>query len=235
VDNVAEELPADRPGTRRGSQHREALGLEEGTQGSDDRRVVALVDPGAVGRARRDLELELDRSLLEPPDDVETCVRKDPQHGQVLGQDDGDEPLDAADGREGGQLLEEPRPDPPPLELVCHRERDFGLGGITKPVVRRDRHDALASVRSQRPDQSATVRPVGLEGSVDEARRNFRHPVEAEMDALGREALEERQDLRAVRGHRGTETERAPVSEDHVERLRLYRHGPEMMPRLGGL
>ena len=106
--------PADRPRTRRRSQDDEALGLEEGSQGSDDRRVVALVDPSAVVGLAAISNSKLDRSFLEPPDDVEARVREHPQHRHVLGQNDRDEPLDALAGRQGGQLSSNLVPIPRP-------------------------------------------------------------------------------------------------------------------------
>ena len=193
--------------------------------------MVALVDPGTVGLAGLDLELELHRSLLLLPGNVESRVREHPEHGDVLGQDDGDEPLDAVCGRKGGQLLEQSRPDAPALELVRNCERDLGLRRVPKPVVGRNRDHALVAFGRQRPDQGAAVRPVRLEDMLDEGRGESGDPLEPQVEALQREALEEGQEPRTVGGRRCAEPERAPVSEDDVEGLHLHGHSSGIMPR----
>ena len=191
--DVAKEIAPDRAGSWRRSQHGHALGLEEGFEGGNNRRVVALVDMGAVRLGRRDGELELEDSLLELAGDIEPGVPEDAQHASVLGQHDRNEPLDAVSACEGRQLLEQPRSDPSTLELVRHREGNLGLGGITEPVVRRDRDDAVAAVGAQGADQRAALGPVRIQDPLDERRCERGHAVEAEVKALGREPLEERQ------------------------------------------
>ena len=215
--------PPIEPGSWRRAQHRHALGLEEGFEGGNDRRVVALVDMGAVCLGRSDGELELEDSLLELAGDIEPGVPEDAQHASVLGQDDRNEPLDAVSACEGRQLLEQPRSDPSTLELVRHRERNLGLGGITEPVIGRDRDDAVATVRAQSPDQRAALGPVRIQDPLDERRCERGHAVEAEVKALGREPLEERQQRIGVGVDRRAQPERASVPEDDVEGLRSHR------------
>ena len=226
LDDVAEELPADRAGTRGGAQHRHARGPEEGLQGRDDRSVVALVHPRAVRLAGRDRELELHRPLGEPPRHVEARVAEDPQHGDVPGQHLGDEPLDAVRGGERRELLEQARADAAALELVGDGEGHLGGRRVAQPIVGRHRHHALASVRRERPDQRAAVGPVRVERVADQRGRERREPVEAQVEALRGEALEEREERGPVGLGRRAEPERAPVLEDDVEHLRFRGHGP---------
>ena len=226
LDDVAEQLPSDRAGTRRGAQHRDARGPEERLQRRDDRRVVALVHPRAVRLAGGDRELELHRPLGEPPRHVEAGVAEDPEHGHVPGQHLGDEPLDALRGGERRELLEQARADAAALELVGDGEGHLGGRRVAQAVVGRDRHDALASVRRERSDQRAAIGPVRVERVADERGGERGQPVEAQVEALRREALEERQERGPVGLGRRAEPERAPVLEDDVEHLRFRGHGP---------
>ena len=226
LDDVAEELPADRAGTRGRAEHRHARGSEEGLEGGDDGSVVALVHPRAVGLAGRDRELELHRPLGEPPRHVEARVAEDPQHGDVPGQHLGDEALDAVRGGERRELLEQARADAAAVELVGDGEGHLGGRRVTQPVVGRHRHHALASVRRERPDQRAAVGPVRVERVADQRGRERREPVEAQVEALRGEALEEREERGPVGLGRRAEPERAPVLEDDVEHLRFRGHGP---------
>ena len=138
----------------------------------------------------------------------------------------GDEALDAVRGGERGELLEQARADAAALELVGDGEGHLGGRRVAQPVVGRHRHHALASVRRERPDQRAAVGPVRVERVADQRGRERREPVEAQVEALRGEALEEREERGPVGLGRRAEPERAPVLEDDVEHLRFRGHGP---------
>ena len=114
-DDVAKEIAPDRAGSRRRSHHDHALGLEKGPKRSDDRRVVTLVDMGAIRLGRGERKLELDASLVEPASDVEPGVREDTKHGAVVGQDSSDEAFDPVTRSDVRELLEEAHSDAAPL------------------------------------------------------------------------------------------------------------------------
>ena len=134
--------------------------------------------------------------------------------------------LDAVRGGERRELLEQARADAAAVELVGDGEGHLGGGRVTQPVVGRHRHHALASVRGERPDQRAAIGPVRVERVADQRGRERREPVEAQVEALRGEALEEREERGPVGLGRRAEPERAPVLEDDVEHLRFRGHGP---------
>ena len=95
----------------------------------------------------------------------------------------------AALGGDLGELLEHPRGQAAALHVVGHGEGDLGRARLVEAVVARDGDDALAEVGEQRHPGVA----VGV-GVV--ARDDVGAPgaVEAQVAALGREAVEERLD-----------------------------------------
>ena len=82
------------------------------------------------------------------------------------------------------------------------------------------------TVRRERPDQCAAVGPVRVERVADQRGRERREPVEAQVEALGGEFLEEPKERGRVAHGRRTEPQGAPVLEDDVEDLRIRCHGP---------
>ncbi len=185
VEDVAEELPADRAASRRSADHGDRSRGEEGCERRRDGDVVALVDGGSVGLRRLDCEANLGRAALEPPRDREPRVREDAQHRAVVRHHLGDELGDPGVRGRFGELLEQARADSAPLQLVRDRERDLGGRRVAQPDEARERDDALASaVARQRPDQRAALLPVGVEEGLDGRGRERGKAVEAPVDAL---------------------------------------------------
>ena len=99
----------------------------------------------AIGLRGGDPKLHLNGGTLEPPHRFEASFGEDTQHGRVLGQDLGDEALDAGLAREPGEPLEHARADPAALKLIGDDERDLRPRGIAQPSIDGESHHALAA------------------------------------------------------------------------------------------
>ena len=142
-EDVAEQLAADRPAAGRGADHGHRAWLEERAQRCGHRDVVALVDSRAVALGRLDREPHLDHAAFERARRHEAGVREHREHRVVLGQDLGDERLDAVGGGALRQLLEQPGADALALELVGDGECRLGRLRVAEADVVPDADDAL--------------------------------------------------------------------------------------------
>jgi hypothetical protein len=229
-DDVAKELAADTPRARGGTEDGDAGRLEERAKRCDDRGVVSFIHARSVLLGGRDRELELEGPRVEPANDVESGIGKDTKHGGVLRQHRRDESLHAPAAGDGGELLEQARPDPTALQLICDRKRDLGLGRISQPVVGGHGHDPRAVRVCERSHQRAPLGPVRLENVLDELRPERRHPMEAQMQALGRKPFEEPQQLGCIFPSGRAKPERAPVPQNHVEEVGVLGHSSASCP-----
>ncbi len=66
----------------------------------------------------RRVQRQLDHATVEPADLFEPGVGEDAQHGRVLRECVGAEATDAGLARDGGQLLEKQRSDPPAMHRI---------------------------------------------------------------------------------------------------------------------
>ena len=219
LEDVAEELAADRSPSRRGADNRHRLRFEERTQRRDDGRVVALLDALREALRRRDRELDLDDAVGQLALELEACALEDAEHRPVVGQDLGDEALDPDRCCPGGQALQQPSADPSPMLRVGDGERRLGQRRIAEAHVVSDRDDALAVLVGERPEQRAALGPVRLEQRLDQLRPQVRQPVEAAMQALGRESAVEVEERRRVVPLRRAQPKRPAVAQDHVDRV----------------
>ena len=170
---------------------------------------------------------------LELARDLEPGVLEDTEHGVVLGQHLRDEALDPVPGSHARELLQKACSDSAALEVVRDREGHLRHGRVPEAGVGRDGDDALGVAGIDGSHQSAAFFPVGLGPRLDERRSEGRHPVEAEVQALGGQALDELQHCGGVGLARRTEPERAPVSQDDVGDLRVGDHRDPSCRHLG--
>ena len=161
---------------------------------------------------------------------------KTPKHGAVLGQDLRDEALDPVPRSDVRELLEQARPDAAALQVVRDRERHLGRGRVPEAGVCRDGDDALAPRRRRGFPSARRGLPsrARVSGSTS-AGVDGRHPVEAQVQALGRQSLEELAARGGVGLARRTKPERAPVSQDDVGDLRLGDHRAPSCRRFGSV
>jgi hypothetical protein len=217
LENVPEELTADRSAPLRRADHSDAAGLEERTQGRRDGDMVALGKALLEPLGTSDRERDLDLPARELAGQLEAERLEDAEHPPVVGQHECDEPLDAVVGRPLGELLDETRAHAAPLERVGHRERRLGGRGIAQPRVVRKRHHPLRPVLGERAEQGAALRPVRVEHLLDDLGPERREPVEPHVEALLREGSEEVEDRVGVRARRWPKAQGASVAEDHVD------------------
>ena len=112
LDDVPEELAADRAATARCADDRDLSRLEERPERCGDGDVVALRDTFLEQLRAGDREDHLDLSALELARQLEAEGLEDAEHLAVVRDDLGDEPLDPMVGGAQRQLLDEARPDP---------------------------------------------------------------------------------------------------------------------------
>jgi hypothetical protein len=186
--------------------------------------VIAPVDLVAISLCGGDPKLHLHSGSIEPPHGLEARLGEDTQHGRVLGQDLGDEALDALIGRERGEPLEHAGADPAPLKRIRDDECDLGSRGISQAGVAGQSDHALHAVVRERAEQRSTIDPVGIEERLDDWRTNGSYAVESEVEALLREAREEAEQRNLVRCTRRPKAKRRPVAEDDVEGVGGYGH-----------
>ena len=117
-----------------------------------------------------------------------------------------------------GELLEQAGAHALALELVGHRERHLGAGGIAQAHVAAERHHALVVRARDRPRQRPALDPVGLEHRLDQPRPRLRVPVEAQVAALLRQVLEEGDDAIRVVPQGRAQAHRGAVAQDDVAR-----------------
>ena len=181
--------------------------------------MVALFDASAEPLRRRDREAHLDLAAVERPRHLEACVAEDCEHRRILRKYLRHEALDSNLRGANRELLEQPCGCAPPLKLVCHGEGDLCDHRVAKARVLGDRDDPFAACPvCEHTDQRAAVGPVGVEEVLDERCVDASHPVEAEVQAVLGEPLEEREKgARIVMRGRPQPQGRA-VAEDHVHR-----------------
>ena len=102
VEDVAEELTAYRPATRRGAEHGNGPRLEERAEGRHDGGVVTLGDERRVVGSGGDRERHLDLTAVQRPRHVETHPLEDTDHRGVVGHHLTDESFDSVGGGAGG-------------------------------------------------------------------------------------------------------------------------------------
>ena len=181
--------------------------------------MVALVDAGAKGLGRRDREAHLDLAALELANGFEAGVAEDSEHRRVVGQHLGDEALDPGGGRALGELLEQPRPDPAPLELVGDREGDLRRGLVPQAQVLGHRDDLVACDG----DEHAAVAPVRVEEVRDQRLVYGPCAVEALVKAVLRQPGKKRLESAGLIRGRRSQPQRRPVAENHIRRGGLGR------------
>ena len=217
LDDVPEELAADRAATARCADDRDAVRLEERPERCGHGDVVPLRDTFLEQLRAGDREDHLDLSALELARQLEAEGREHAEHLAVVRDDLGDEPLDPMVGGAQRQLLDEACPDPALLVGVRDGERAFRGGGVAEPHVARERDDPLGAVLDQRAQQCPALAPVGVDDLVDELRPETREAVEPQVEALLRERSEEPEDRFGIGPGGRAEPKRAPVAEDHVD------------------
>jgi hypothetical protein len=195
--------------------------------------MVTLGDPRFEVLRPRDGERHLDLSPRELPRELEAEGLEHAEHLPVVGDHLGDEPRDSVARCPFGELLDEPRADPALLIRVRDRKGGLGRRGVAEPHVARERYHTLGPVLDERSEQSATVVPVRIDHLLDEVVPEPRKPVEAQVEALFREIAEEAEDRVGVALGGRTQTERAPVPQDHVDDVPHARHSrrPRAIPR----
>jgi hypothetical protein len=217
AEDVAVELPADRPAPPRSADHGHGSRLEERAERSGHGDVVALVDTRLEALGRGDGEPHLDLAARELAGQLEPDRLEHAEHVAVVGEHLREEGLDSDRRRPARELLEEPGPDPTALELVGDAERGLGDGRVAEALVARDRDDLLAVTLREGPEQRASLRPVRVEQPLDELWPDRRNPVESLVQALRRETAEELEQLVGVVGAGRPEPEREAVLEDDVD------------------
>ena len=194
VEDVAEELAADRAAPLRGADDGDARRLEERPQRGDDGLVVARVDVLAVASGRGDRELHLDLAALELAGQLEAGRREHTAAWPVVRQHLGDEALDSRLGCALGELLEQARADAAALMLVGDGEGGLGQLRVAQANVVGDGDHPLAVLVDERAEERATLCQSGLEERLDEARAELREAVEAQIEApLGQAGKEDEQ------------------------------------------
>ena len=167
VEDVAEELAADRAAPRRGADDGDRLRLEERRERaatatwSRSSTAARYASVGAIW------EPHLDRAALEPRETAKPASAKTRSIGSVLRHHLGDERRRCRGGGRCGELLEQARADAVALERVGDGERDLGAtpgraGGRSSRARRRSPRR-----RRQGADQRAAVVPVGIEERLD--------------------------------------------------------------------
>ncbi len=129
-EHVPEELPADRPATRRGPDHGDGDRREERLQRRGDGHVVSLV--GDRLRPGRDAEHDLDHTVLQRAAALEAGVVEDAEHRAVLRQHLGNELGEPGRGGVRRQPLEQPSADPTAMQIIGDGERDLRAARIMK-------------------------------------------------------------------------------------------------------
>ena len=144
-----------------------------------------------LGR-RLERKLDLDHTAHIAAADLETGVAEDAQHGCVLGQDLRDEAVDACTARMRGQPFQQTACDAAVLELVGHDERDLGARWIAQanPCPQPDHAHGAVGI-DQLADQRQALVAVAAQERRDQMRVDSDGSLEAEVTALGRQALEE--------------------------------------------
>ena len=147
------------------------------------------------------------------------------QHGAVVRQHLGEEPLDPDRGGSLRELLEQARADPAPLIGVRNGERGLGDGRIAKAHVVRDGDDASLVVGArERAEQRPRSTQSGSSRDSTSCGRRFGKPWKR-MPRLSRETPEERQEGLGVRGGRRPQPRGSPVSENDVDGIGCDAHG----------
>ncbi len=130
VEDVAEELAADRAAAARGADHGDRGRLEERSQRVDDGGVVARLDAVSVRARRGDREAKLDLAAFGVVDELEPGVGEHRERADVRGEHRGDEAGDPVRPSAARELLEQPRADPAALLAVGDREGHLGGEGL---------------------------------------------------------------------------------------------------------
>ena len=124
-EQVAHDLPADRPGPPRRPDHRDGGRAQHVPHGGDVGLALALLEaPPRVLRQRR-RELDLDRSLRPAGGDQEPGFVEDPEHPVVAREDGRGERVDTRRRRGLGEMREQDGGDPVAVPGIGHREGDL--------------------------------------------------------------------------------------------------------------
>ena len=162
-------------------------------------------------------ELDLDDAADVAAANLEAGVAEHAQHRCVLGQDLGDEPVDAGVTRVRGQPLEQTARDAPALELVGDDEGDLGTRRIPEPNPRPQADHAHGAVAvDQFADQRQALVAVAAQERPDQVRVDADRALEAQVAALRRQALEEVEQRPFVGGGGRSQAQRRAVPQDDV-------------------
>ena len=199
------------PGTAAAPRHRDRRGCQDRPQGSDRGQMISLIDPLPHRLRRRDIQRNNQLTIRSPAPHSEASALEHSQHRLVLAHDFGVEPVDPPLRPDRRELLQHPGPDPVPLKIIGHRERDLRHAGLAQPVKAGDRHHRAVVPGDQREPVNAT----GLNGR---ARGEVGAPiaVEAKVTAFRRQAVVERLDVPEVRRRRGLQAQRRPIPQQYV-------------------
>ena len=154
-EQVAHDLPADRPGPPGRPDHRDGGRAQNVRHGRDVGLALALLEaPPRVPRQRR-RELDLDRSLRPAGGDQEPGFVEHPEHPVVARQDGRGERVDTRRRRGMGEMREQHGGDPVAVPGIGHREGDL------RPPGRRADVGAVPDDRGLGAPQRDQRQPVG--------------------------------------------------------------------------
>jgi hypothetical protein len=147
IEQVVEELAADRRGIAGGADHGDRPRSQERPHRIDGglRLPVLEVRDRRVGE--QDRELDLDRSRGGPDRHGETAGPEDVDHLVVLGQHLRYEGRDAVPSGLLRHLTEEDRSHPLALELIGRREAHLGAAPLDPDVLGAPDHEPVAALQ----------------------------------------------------------------------------------------
>ena len=219
-EDVAEELAADRAAARRRADHGDASRARR-TARSD--AATATWSRSSTRARNRSVGAIGKRTSTSPPssvrDDLEARVAEDREHRARSRAAPRRRTLDpdlARRARRAARAAASPRRGP----AARPRRR-------TRPRRRPDRAAARSSASAttsrrrrvrERADERAAVDPVGIEELLDERRVDVAHAVEAQVEAVLGEPLEERDEGARVVASGRPQSQGRAVAEDHVHR-----------------
>ena len=178
--------------------------------------MVAPVDELPEGVRRPQRQENFDDPALERACRDETRVGEHAQHRCVRGEHLGNELLDAHGRTELREPFQQACSDPTALELVGDGECNLGTSEVAKADVARER-DNFVGVR---PEQCASLDPVGLEHRLDQPLVERGVTVEPEIKALVRQSAKEPEHRSRVARTRCAQSHGRAVAENDVNRRR---------------
>jgi hypothetical protein len=214
LDQVVQQLAADRPTAARRADHRHRVRLQYRPHGRHPR------DPLPVAEARLHLGGQRGRKLdmqLAPPRphlDGEPALPKDVDHPVVTGEHLSGERRDGGRLGRGCQLPQQDRGQATALEGVCDREGQLGPARLVRDVFR-VAHDGV--VRAADGDQPVGGGSVGRRGGAGVRLEVGAHREEPQGPRVLGQAGEEPQHRRLVVAADGSHAHRRAVAQRDVD------------------